>query len=90
MLTVFAYILAFLKVIPIVDGWVRDFIVYYSNSAIDRMTTENRAAIKKAIDGQDQRDLEKALGNPNAGEPSNIAGTELRDTLPGVSNPPGH
>jgi hypothetical protein len=84
MLTLFSSIVALAKAIPVVDKWFQQFVTYYVNSAIDRMAVENREAIKKAIEDQDQRDLEKAIGNANAGELSEVPGTVVRDNLPGV------
>jgi hypothetical protein len=48
------------------------------------MKKEDRDSIKKSIEGQDQRDLEKAIGSIKVGLPSGISGTEIVDHLPGV------
>jgi hypothetical protein len=88
MSTIFSALLAVIQLIPTVEGWVQSFIAFYVVQQINSMKAENRDAIKKAFDEKDQRDLEKAIGNPAAGEPSGIPGTEHRDTLPGVPNPP--
>jgi hypothetical protein len=77
-------IFAIAKVFPIIDFWIQNLIIMYVNSRIDKMSAEDRAAIKTAIEKQDQRDLEKVIGNPNPGEPSGIPGTVLKDKLPGV------
>lgn len=84
MLTVFASIMSVIKLVPIVDKWVERFVVWYAENQIATMVKENREAMKKAIEAQDQRDLEKVIGNPNAGEPSGTPGTVIRDSLPGV------
>lgn len=81
---VFGGLVAFFKAIPIVNSWVQTFVVWYVNSQIDAMKAEDVAALKKAVIEKDQRDLEKAIGNPNAGGASGIPGVEHRDTLPGV------
>lgn len=80
----FSALIGLIKAIPIINGWVQGFITLYVNSAIDRMSAENIAAIKKAIEQHNQIDLEKAVGNPHAGEPSDLPGTVIRDKLPGV------
>lgn len=84
----FAIIEGILKAVPIADRWVQQFIVWYTNQAIDRMSADNAAAIKKAIQGKDQRDLEKAIGNPDPGGYSNVPGSVVRDDLPGVPHAP--
>lgn len=48
------------------------------------MTEADWAAIRKAIDEQDQRELEKQIGNRTPGEKSNLPGTVIRDRLPGI------
>jgi len=82
----FALIVGIVRAIPIFAGWFDQFVAYYTNQRIDEMSAENLAAIKTAIQQKDQRDLEKVLGNPNAGEPSNVGGTVIRNDLPGVHN----
>lgn len=81
-----AALAAALQSIPILDKYIQMFIIEYINSGIDSMAADNRAAIKKTITDKDQIDLEKVLGNSHAGEPSNIPGVELRDTIGGVSD----
>jgi hypothetical protein len=88
---IFSAVLAGLKALPgavtlanKLTEAVESFIVWYVNNRRDAMKAEHRAAIKKAFEQHDQRDLEKAIGNPNAGEPSNLPGTVIRDSLPGV------
>lgn len=82
-----ALITGIVKAIPILDKWVEQFMVYYFNKSIDKMKLDNFKAIKKAINEKDQRDLEKNIGNPNAGNPSGDAGSEIVDDLPGVNKP---
>lgn len=72
------------KAFSIVNEWIHLFIAEYAKHQISTMKKENRDAIKKAIDEQDQRDLEKAMGSTKVGEVSGIPGTEIIDTLPGV------
>ncbi len=82
MLSVFSTILAILKAVPVIEGWVQDFFVFYTQARLDAMRSENREALKKAFLEKDQRDLEKAIGNPTPGEESGNAGSEIKDTLP--------
>ncbi len=77
-------VLAILKALPILQGWFESFIAYYVSRQIEQMKAENREAIRKAIELQDQRGIEDKLGSDRAGLPSGIPGTETRDKLPGV------
>ena len=77
---IFAIILAVIKAIPAIQSFVDSFIVFYTNSEIDKMSASNLAAIKKVLNDKDQRDLEKAIGSPTAGKPSGDAGAVI---LPG-------
>ena len=81
---VFSLLLAIFKAIPALEKWFQDLSALYIASRIESMKQENREAIKKAIEAQDQRDLERAIGSPKAGEHSGLPGTEIRDSLPGV------
>lgn len=86
MIAFFSGVVAVAKAIPTLDGWLQRFIAWYVDSQIEKMKKENIAAIKRAIAQQDQRDLERALGNQNAGEVSGIPDTAIVDSLPGVHN----
>lgn len=86
MASIIASILAVAKAIPVLDSWLQQLVVAYTKARIKSMTAENIAAIRAVMDSQDQRPAETALGSPHAGEPSGLNGTEIRDTLPGVSN----
>lgn len=75
-----------IKAIPAIKSLFEQLVGLYVASELVSMKKENRDAIKKAIHEFDQREIEKALGNPNAGDPSNLPGSELRSSLPGVPN----
>lgn len=77
-------ILAIFQAIPKLKDLFEALVAEYVAAQIQSMKTEQRAAIKKAIDEQDQRDLEKAIKSPRAGAPSGIAGAVIVDDLPGV------
>ncbi len=77
-------IISISKAVPIVNDWIQELIVAFTNQRIDSMSKENRESIKKAIEQKDQRDLERAMGSINAGELSGIPGTVVVDKLPGV------
>ena len=79
---IFSFLLAFLKAVPVLNSWFEQFVAFYTNAAIDRMQKENRDAVRKAVQEYDQRELEKAVGNPNPGEPSGQQGSEI------ISGPP--
>lgn len=70
-------IIAILKAFPV----VRDAVF---NEQIKDMKRENRDALRKAIEQQDQRDLEIAMGSTKPGKPSGIPGTEIVSDLPGL------
>lgn len=81
---VIGLLLAIFEAIPIVDGWFQALVREYVKRRIARMKAENLDAIRLAIEEHDQRGLEKAIGNPRPGEPSNLPGVEIHDSLPGV------
>jgi hypothetical protein len=81
------YVLAVLKAlaaIPAMKEAFDQFVSWYVRQKIEAMRKEDREAIKEAVLEHDQRRLEHAIGNPNAGEPSGIPGTIIVDDLPGV------
>jgi hypothetical protein len=80
----FQAILAVLNAIPALKSVFDQFVAWYVAAQIDAMKEDQRAALRKAIEKQDQTDLEKTIGYPHAGEPSNTPGTVIRDSLPGV------
>lgn len=80
---IFTAILAFLKAIPVLKSLFDEFVVFYANSEISEMKTQDREAIRKAIEGHDQRWIEKALGVEGA-KPVDMAGSVIRDVIPGV------
>jgi hypothetical protein len=55
-----------------------DLIAFYLSAEIKSMRAGNRAAIRKALEMHDQRDVETAIGNPSAGEVSNAQGSIIR------------
>lgn len=75
-------IIAVIKAVPIIDKWIEQFCSLYISLKIESMKKENRDAIRKSLAECDQRELEKALGNPNAGEASNNPGTVIQPTKP--------
>lgn len=80
----FAAILAVIKAIPALRDLVERFVEFYLLNQWAEMQSERREGLKKAIESHDQRDLERAVNNPHAGEPSGNHGTTVRDHLPGV------
>jgi len=78
----FSAILAIIKAIPSIKSLVDSFVSYYVGQQIAAMKKENKDAIRKALNEHDQIDLEKALGNPSAGEVSNNPGTSIIDAPP--------
>lgn len=82
---VFALIMAIAKDIPIVQSWIQQLVTLYTVAQISNMSQENIDALKKAIEQQDQRDAETALGGSTiSGQLSGTPGSTVVDTLPGV------
>lgn len=78
-------IIAVAKAVPIFDKWLGQLFVAYAQIRIASMKKENVQAIKAAIEAYDQRAAEIAIGSPHAGEPTNLPGSIIVDTLPGVT-----
>lgn len=70
--------------IPTLGKWWDQLVAAYVTAQISRIDRRHVEAIKKAINMQDQRDIEIEIGNPNAGNPSGIGGTRIVDKLPNV------
>lgn len=79
---ILAGIIGLIKAIPIVDRWFQQLLVAYTNARIDSMSKENREALRKAFKEHDQRELEKAMGSVQAGQPSGNAGAVIVDQPP--------
>jgi hypothetical protein len=77
-------LIALLKAVPAIKGWWDQLVVWYINREISSMREELQNAIYKISSAKDQRDLEKYLGSPRAGEPSGVSGSEIVSDLPGV------
>ncbi len=76
-----------IKAWPTLKSWVESFMKFYVEREIANMKKEDREAIKKAINEQDQRDLEKQIGYSKAGEASGLPGAVIVDSLPNVGMP---
>lgn len=75
----FQTIIAIIKIIPIIDSWVKLLIAAYVKHEIEQQNEEFKLAIQKLFEEGDQRDLEKAIGSDNAGKPTkNRDGVEER------------
>jgi hypothetical protein len=75
-----------LKYLPKLQGVLAIAIAMYNRWKRASQEKENGAAVREAVDEKDQRDLEKALGGSVAGKPVDMAGSVIRDALPGVRN----
>jgi len=73
-----------LGLIPGIKSLLDRAIGVYLQAYLEGMRDQNREAIKRAVALADQRELEKVINSPTAGELSGISGTEVRDSLPGV------
>lgn len=85
---VLKFLTALFTVVPAIKSLWDSFISFYISQEIARMKAENREAIRKAFSEFDQRPIEKVIGSKKTGEPSGMAGTEFRDSLPGVMQDP--
>jgi hypothetical protein len=75
-------ILAIARAVPVIAEFLEKLSVAFTASRLASFRKENLEALRKAVKEYDQRDLEKAIGNPNAGEPSGDAGSEIVDSIP--------
>lgn len=81
---IFSLILSALKALPVLDRWFQGLVTAYTNSKLESMKLENFEAIKEALEKNDQRRLEAAIGNPHPGYPSNDSGSVVVDVVPGI------
>ena len=84
-MTIITGIIALLKAIPAIKGMLDDLAAWYVTHELASMKKELQNAIIDVSQKQDQRGLEKVIGSPRTGLPSGEAGTEIRDSLPGVA-----
>lgn len=82
-----AEFIAFLKAFPTLVALLDKFVSAWAAIRLAHMKAEHREGIRKAVKDQDQRDLEHAIGSPNAGKPSDLPGSVIVDDLPGVRKP---
>jgi hypothetical protein len=75
---------AIFKALPALREWWHELIVEYVTVAKNNIKKENKDAIKKALETDDQRPIEEQIGSETAGKPTNIDGTVIVDSLPGV------
>jgi len=71
-------IIAIAKDLPIVDRWLQQLMLAYAQARIRAWDKSIYNGIKKAIEENDQRELEEAIGNPGAGLPSGNPGTVIK------------
>ena len=76
-------LLAIITAIPALQKLFESLMVLFSQKQLESMRVENRDALKKALSLHDQREIEK-LVTTNPGAHSQVPGTEIRDSLPGV------
>ena len=87
-MTFIAAVLAVARAIPVVNQWLELLVAEFVKSRINEMREENRNAIRKAFETNDQRPIEKVIGSPNEGKPSGVPGSEFRDSVPGFKSVP--
>lgn len=77
-----ATVLSLIKAFSALDSLFQLLMVAYTQSQIASMKAENLAAVRKAIADHDQRDAEKAIGNPTPGGASGEDGATIIDRPP--------
>jgi len=77
-------LIAIFKAIPALERQWDAAVVAYIKQRRDVLRKETRDAIKKALDDQDQIDLENSMGAVEAGQQSHRPGAVLVDSLPGL------
>lgn len=77
--SVFGFIYALTKAIPVLDKAVRGFIAFYAIKQVEWYRKELHEAIKKAIGDGATKPIEDAIGSPRAGKPSGNDGVEYSD-----------
>lgn len=68
-LTILSGIVALLKAVPILDSWFKELLNLYFQMKLEQHDKDFIEAIRKIVFEKDQRDLERAIGSPNAGKP---------------------
>jgi len=68
-ITILSGIVALLKAVPILDSWFKSLLDLYFQMKLEEHDKAFIEAIRKLIVEHDQRDLERAIGSPNAGKP---------------------
>lgn len=79
-------IIAVANAIPVIDKWLTTLFIEFAKARRASMKQENIDAIRKALQSDDQRDVENILSPSQAGEASNAPGSVIVDSLPGVHN----
>lgn len=82
MLAVFQGIVAIAEAFPIIDGWLRQFFIYWAQTKIAAMKQEDKDTVLRAIIEHNQIDIERLLGYSKAGEPTGVG--DIVNSLPGV------
>lgn len=86
--TVLSLLLAVFKAVPVLkEAWDRLILMYLERQR-EHLKEEIRLGIYEAVAQKDQRRLEEAIGNPNAGKPVEIPESQIVDSLPGVTPHP--
>jgi hypothetical protein len=74
-----SFVYSLIKLIPIVDKAVRDFLIFYSVKQVEWFNAKVTKAVAKAIATGETSDLENSIGSPRAGKPSGNAGADFDD-----------
>lgn len=77
--SVFGFIYALIKAVPILEKAVRDFLAFYAIKQKEWFYEELHKAVEKAIKTGETNDLENSIGSPRAGKPSGDSDSEFDD-----------
>lgn len=75
--TILQLLLALFELIPVLKTTWEQLVTLWINTQVDKMSKENREAIRKAVYEYDQRALEGII-NERPGEASGLPGTNVR------------
>ena len=78
-MAIFSTILALLQAIPILDRWVREFLVFYAKKQEQWFYEAVAKAIVDSIEKRDQTPIEDVIKSPRAGKESGHDGVEYEN-----------
>ena len=77
--SIFGFIYALLKAIPILESGLKAFFAWYAVKEKEWFYADLHKAVEKAIKTGETRDLENQITSPRAGKPSGDSDSEFDD-----------